>query len=170
MKTVALSALLFLQLFAKGQSVSASVLNSAGNNYSQGNYSLEWSVGELAIVEPMKSIDGLVIISNGFLQPGIPSTNPISQFSGDELKILPNPTYNKIEINLSTSQLGVLTMLVYDTKGKLVKTAKCASYGVPIVEKIDLTGVASGTYFLKIDLTPSIGFIQKTGSYKIVKL
>ena len=170
MKTVALSALLFLQLFVKGQSVSASVLNSAGNSYSQGYYSLEWSVGELAIVEPMKSNDGLLIISNGFLQPGLPLSNPISQFSGDELKILPNPTYNKIEINLSTSQQGVLTTQVYDSKGKLVRTGKCSSNGVPIVEKINLTGVAAGTYFLRVDLAPSIGFSPKTGSYKIVKL
>ena len=170
MKTTALFALLLLQLGVKAQSVSSSVINTSGSTYSQGFYSLDWSVGEGTLVTVMKSGDGLIVISNGFLQPDLPVGNTVQHFTNEEVKILPNPTYQKVEINLATKQQGVLRIYVYDTRGRLVINAKSTLYGVPIVERLDLTPFSGGTYFVKLELEPAIGSHRKTGSYKIVKL
>ena len=170
MKTTALIALLLLQLCVKAQSISSSVVNTTGSSYSQGLYSIDWSVGEVALVSSMKSSEGLIVISNGFLQPNVPTGNVVHYFSGDEVKILPNPTFQKVDINIATKQEGVLRIYVYDTRGKLVVNGKSTLSGIPIVEKVDLSPFASGTYFVKLELEPAIGSIRKTGSYKILKL
>ena len=168
MKTAALFALILLQLYSKGQSLSGSAINTTGNSYTKSNYSLEWSVGELALVETMCSTDGKMIVSNGLLQPDMPRANIQHSFTSDELKILPNPTYDKVEINLSTKQTGVLNILVYDAQGKLVTSAKKKIYGVPMVERVDLGMYAGGTYLLRLELE-STEAVRKTGTYKIVK-
>ena len=170
MKFHALFALLILQFAANSQLVSSSVINTTGSSYSQGPYHFDWSVGEMAIVEPMISGNGMIILTNGFLQPAFHGTIPVFVFSDDEVKILPNPTYAQIELKLSTIHQGTLLMSVYDTRGRLVYSGKKIARGVPDNEKIDLSGVGAGTYFFKVQLEPKKGSLPKSGSYKIVKL
>ena len=169
MKTAALLVLILVQLHTQGQSLSGSAINTSGNSYTKSNYNLEWSIGELALVETMCSSDGRLVVSNGLLQPDMPRANILRSFTPDELKILPNPTYDKVEINLSTRQTGVLTILVFDAQGKLVTSAKKTMYGVPVVERIDLSMYGSGTYLLKLELGTTDG-VRKTGTHKIVKI
>ena len=170
MKCYALLALLILQLSAKSQLVSSSVFNTSGSSYAGGAYSFDWSVGESAIVEPMKNDAALIVITNGFLQPDLPRTIPVNQFTDEELKILPNPTYNKIELKIATIHQGMLMISLYDARGRMMYSGKKICSGVLGSEKIDLTTFVAGTYFLKVELDPKTGFLPKTGSYKIVKL
>jgi len=172
MKTKVLTALLLLNLAVKAQTATSSVINSAGNSFSQGYYAIDWSVGELALVNTMTSSNTYVVLTNGLLQPGTSNDNINSgkHFTSDEIKILPNPTYNKVEINISTLQQGTLDILVYDAAGKLLMAKKTISNGMQRSEKMDLSGVASGTYLFYIELTPLPGSIRKTGTFKIVKL
>ena len=69
-----------------------------------------------------------------------------------------------------TKQIGTLKMQVFDANGKLLAVSKAVSNGIGNVEKFNLSSFAAGTYFLKIDLQPSLGSVWKTGSYKIVRL
>jgi Secretion system C-terminal sorting domain len=173
MKSVALLALIVTNLAVRSQSIDSHVVNSTGNSYSQGRYNIEWSVGELTLVGSMQSSTESIIITNGFLQPAIANavdSNAHRFFTKDEIKILPNPTYNRIEINFSTEQKGTLYLNVYDANGKALTGTSLISNGILMSKFIDLSPFASGTYFLKIDLQPSEGSIRKTGSYKIVKL
>lgn len=170
MKTAALIALLLLQTNVFGQSVSSSVVNSGGNSYTQGYYSIDWSVGELALVTTLKSNDGLFIVTSGLLQPDVAPVSTNHHFTADELKILPNPTYNKVELNFATRQQGTLLMNVYDATGKLVITQKANSAGTSSIERIDLMNLSSGTYLFRVELDPAPGSVRKTGTYKILKL
>ena len=54
----------------RAQSVSAAIVNTAGNTYNQNGITYEWNVGELALVETMSNSYGS--ITNGLLQPGMP--------------------------------------------------------------------------------------------------
>jgi len=153
------------------QSSPQSVLNASSASYKSNRYQVEWSVGELAVVESMRSANGHLIITNGFLQPHTPvaaDRNP--QFNNDEIRVLPNPTYDIVEINLLTAQQGAVTMEIYDVTGKVLVQRKAVSAGLGHLERISLAPHAAGTYFLRIQLTPEEGFNRKTGSYKIVKL
>jgi hypothetical protein len=171
MRILALLALILLNLTsATAQSITPAVINVTGNSYTKGYYSFDWSVGEMALVETAKATDGRIIVTNGILQPGLNLVNLGLNFTPDEVKIFPNPTYGKIEINFSTLQQGSLLINLYDANGRLVISKRTISYGMGNIEYFDLSRFASGTYFLKIDLDPSLGSMPKTGSYKLVKL
>lgn len=173
MKTIALSVLIFFSVTSNSQSVSAYAINAAGNSYSQGRYEIEWSIGELALVNSMQSTGNeIIVVTNGLLQPALANNNgeAIRRFTADEIKILPNPTNNKVEINFATQQKGTLYVAVFDVSGKPLQNSKLVGNGILVSRPLDLTPFASGTYFLKIDLDPLPGSIRKTGSYKIVKL
>jgi hypothetical protein len=170
MKFFALFGLLVLQSSAKSQLVSSSVTNSAGSSYSQGAYSFDWSVGELAIVETMKAESSLLVLTNGFLQPNLPANAPVQSFSDAELKISPNPTYARMDLKFATIHRGLFTISLYDTRGKLLYTGKKFCNGVPDIERIDLSSFAAGTYVVRVHLDPEKGSMPKSGSYKIIKL
>ncbi len=155
---------------SKAQSLTSSVINVSANSYTQGYYSIDWSIGEMAIIEPMNASNGNYIITNGFLQPDKPLENVVRNFSPEEIRILPNPTYNNIEINFLTVQQGALYISVYDANGKHMLLHRAISYGVGSIEKLNLSNFASGTYFIQIELKPALGSVKKTGTYKILKL
>lgn len=154
----------------KAQSLTSSVINTSGNTYTQGYYSIDWSIGEMAVIQSMNADNGSNVITNGFLQPERLLEIPNEKFSPDEVKILPNPTYNNVEINFLTSQQGVLHIAVFDAGGKNHLVRKVPSYGIGSIERFNLSGLAAGTYFFRIELVPVPGSVKKTGTYKIVKV
>lgn len=152
------------------QPAAQAVVNATGNSYSGGFYQIDWSVGEVALVNEMRSGNGKFVLTNGFLQSyqgGGTGANP--HFTADEIRVLPNYTEDKIEVGLLTRQQGKVLMQVYDAMGKVVYRKSLVSYGGGHVEPIALRPLAAGTYILKIDLIPAPGSVSKTGSYKIVK-
>ena len=156
MKLTALIALLFVQLASRAQSETSAVINVAGNTYAHGQLEIDWSLGELALVNTQTSSDGRYIITNGLLQPGIFKTNNSSNFTPDEIKIAPNLTSGMIEIHFLTRQQGTVKLSVYDANGKLLRFSNAVSNGGGSIEKINLSSFAAGTYFLQIDLEPSL--------------
>lgn len=170
MKFPALIALFLVGQTACAQSAGSSVINVSGNSFSQGHLVVDWSVGEMALVNTGTSANNQFIITNGLLQPELPVANNSNHFSPDEVKILPNYGRGNIEVHFLTRQMGTLRMQVYDASGKLLLVSKAVSNGIGSVEKFNLTSFAAGTYFLKIDLQPSLGSVGKSGSYKIVRL
>jgi hypothetical protein len=170
MKVLALFALTLIASATHAQTANSAVINAGGTSSSQGHIVVDWSVGELALVNTVTSIDNQYIITNGFLQPELPRANNSHHFSGDEVKILPNYGSGRIEVHFMTRQMGTLNMQVFDASGKLLLTSKAVSNGVGSVERFNLSSYAAGTYFLKIDLQPSLGSVGKSGSYKIVRL
>lgn len=172
MKTSVLIALILLSMTVSSQSVSSYAVNSTGNIYSQGHYEIDWSVGEMALINTMQSGNGLVILTNGFLQPNLADSGNDARhrFTKDEIRVLPNPTHGKVEVNFSTHEKGTLYLYIYDVNGKNLAADKLISNGILISRVVDLTPFTSGTYFLRIELNALPGSTSKTGSYKIVKL
>lgn len=152
------------------QPTAQSVVNAAGYSYTGGFYQIDWSIGEAALVNEMRSGNGQFVLTNGFLQSadgGVPTSG--LRFSADEIRVLPNYTEDKVEVSLLTRQQGKVMLQVYDLMGKVVYRKSLVSYGAGHVERIALRPLAASTYFLKIDLVPAPGSVPKTGSYKIVK-
>jgi hypothetical protein len=173
MKTLALLALILFNLTVRSQTVSSYVINSSGSYYSQGRYNIDWSIGELALVETMQSNGSVVILTNGFLQPNLSDNTDSStrhRFTNSEIRIMPNPTHGKVEVNFSIAQKGTLHLYVYDANGKLLRTNQLLNNGIMMSKSVDLTPFSSGTYLLRIELDALPGSVSKTGSYKIIKL
>lgn len=153
------------------QSPGQSVINSSGNTYRGGGYQVDWSIGETALVTGMYAANGQLIVTNGFLQPQAPAAlDQHRYFQPDEVRVLPSPTYDVVEINLLTYQQGRVSLEVYDAAGKVLIQRTLVNPGFGHLERISLGAYAAGTYILRIHLIPEQGFTRKTGSYKIVKL
>src|SRR5258706_11556296 len=93
-----------------GQSVFPQITNATGGTTQNKGYSLEWNIGELALVNEMDATDGSYIFTNGFIQPtdGLtlppPLQNSLSLNRNESgpagIHIFPNPTQDILEIDL----------------------------------------------------------------------
>lgn len=172
-KTITLVIVFFFLFNCNSQSISPSVINTSGGSFQSGYYQLEWSIGELALVDQMTSSNNSLIITNGFIQPFIqnPATvNTNSIFGNNEIKIFPNPASSYVEVNLFTKQKGRITLSFYDGSGRKILTVSDAYYGVGLIKRIPVSQLPNEVYMLHVDLDPYTGSSSKKGVYKIVKI
>jgi hypothetical protein len=176
MKNLILTLLIFsiIKGDVVGQSITPQTINIAGGTYKQGYFNIDWSVGELALVNQLQSNDGLFIVSNGLIQPftDYPDrTNYSRNFTDDEIRILPNPTRDVLEVNYLSYMRGPVLFRLYDVTGRLLFQKQTTSYGIGFIERINMTHFKAGTYMLHISVTSiDAGAFKKSGGYKIVKL
>jgi Secretion system C-terminal sorting domain len=165
---------LVLTIFAPSvfsQTITPQVINSSGGSFQKGYHIVDWSIGELALVNHMQSAD--YIVTNGFIQPFTHEPNLYENnyvFGEGEIRILPNPTRDVLEIDFRTKHQGRVSIILVDVLGNILYKKEVISHGHGQIEKINMTQYAHGSYFLQINLNPFIGFTRKTGAYKIVKL
>jgi hypothetical protein len=156
------------------QTISPQVVNVCGGNYTQGYYSIDWSVGELALIDQMQSLDGSNIITHGLIQPHTNHPGTITYtttITDEELKILPNPTRNILEIDYLSFTRGPVTFTLYDAAGRAFYKKQRTSYGFGFIERINMTPFAAGTYMLYVTANSSdAGAFKRQRAYKIIKL
>lgn len=147
--------------------IAPSVLNATGGSARLTNtISIEWSVGELAVIEPMRSVN--FALTHGILQPLPTSRYPDTHWSPDEIRIYPIPSSDWVNIHFFTIETGRIHLHIYDPLGRLVYQKAFDYNGNGHIEKINVTSWGSATYFADIELgiyrnSPSI---QKKGTYK----
>ncbi len=134
MKKIILIVLVMLisQWQANCQAITPRVINSAGGTYTNDSYIMEWSIGELALVNEMQSssADGNYTFTNGFLQPFAWSAKHLNRaFRDDEIRILPNPTRDNLEIDFQTAEQGQVRFELYDAAGRFLSSQKFINTG-----------------------------------------
>jgi hypothetical protein len=158
---------------AYAQSIAPQTVNATGGNHRKGNLRLDWSVGEMALVNTLSSPTTGSIITNGVIQPltGVVSgsgsrTRP---FDDNEIRILPNPTRHLLAVSMNINYEGTATLRLFDVLGNLLykKTVPANRYGQ--IEQINMSGYIKGHYMLKIEFVSS-GYKYKEGLYKIIKV
>ena len=162
---------IFFSLASFSQSVSPATLNTTGGSLIYTFYRFEWSFGEATAIETMSS--GNIVVTNGVLQPYTltPATvNPYTPWGREEIKILPNPTRDWIEIDFFSKQQGKVTLTLYDESGRVMTTKAFDYFGIDRIEKMNLSRFPSGQYFLNIQLAPTGTSVRKTGTFKVQKL
>jgi hypothetical protein len=153
MKNFILTLLIFsiIEGDANAQSITPQTVNIAGGTYSQGYYSIDWSVGELAMVTQLQSNDGLLVVSNGLIQPFTErpgSINYNNNFTAEEIRILPNPTRDILEVNYLSFMRGPVQFRMFDVTGRLLYHHQTNSWGTGFIERINMTSFKSGTYII----------------------
>ena len=153
------------------QSIRPMVINAAGGSKNMGYTTIDWSVGEMPLVNTMSN--SVVVITNGFLQPF--TENPAETddggiFTPDEIRVFPNPATNYIEINFLTQQKGTKHYKLFNGIGQLILQKQFTSYGLGRIERIEMQNMPATEYFLQILLEPDAGSVAKKGGYKIIKL
>ena len=165
-----------------GQSQITQVVNASGGTSQTKGYNLEWSIGELTLINELDAPDSSYILTNGFIQPtdGLvqpPLQQPPILFNAIELTtvdvdIYPNPTHDILEIHFLQNIAGKIAVQLYNERGHLVYKHEIFGYGHGLTEKINMKGFTNGIYILNIKrLSPiSDRYDLETASFKIIKL
>jgi hypothetical protein len=156
-----------------GQTAPQQVINTSGGSYQKDHFSVDWSVGEMAIVNTMQSSDMLYNLTNGFLQTITDPSNVAivnTELKMEEVRILPNPARDILEVDLKTNQTGSVTMQLLDMLGQPLVKRSFYMYGYAQVQKFNVSAFRPGNYILKITLQLYQGSELRSGSFKIVKL
>jgi hypothetical protein len=158
----------------QAQNITPQVINITGNSYSQGYYNIDWSVGELALVDQFQSADGRCLVTNGFIQPftNLPVIENFEKsFTDDEIKILPNPTRDVLEVNFLSTTRGPVKFILFDERGRALYTKESTSQGFGFIEKIQMSRYVPATYMLYVEVTGiDAGAYRKRRTYKVLKL
>jgi len=165
--------LLLTGLFSSAQSNYPYAINIAGNQVANGNYNIEWSVGESAATNIMDNSD-LYVFTNGLLQYNVANqteTNLLTSFLTNEVRVYPNPVRNELIINILHASKGNDQIELLDEKGVKLKEKVVIYNGMGAIENWNLSGLKAGQYFLNIRHThPVTGRLIKKGAYKILKI
>jgi hypothetical protein len=157
-----------------GQSQIPQVINTSGGSSQNRGYSIEWSIGELALVNQMNSTDGSNILTNGFIQPLSENIIPYNQteFSSANVHIFPNPTHDILEIDFFQNIDGKISVQLSNELGHIMYKREIVIHGLGFVEKVNMKRFTNGIYMLYIKrLNPVSGrYDLETSSYKIIKL
>ena len=162
---------IFFSLGSFSQTVTPAILNASGGTNFFTFYRFEWSFGESMAIETLASSN--LVVTSGVLQPGThnPATvNNTGDWGTDEIRILPNPTQNTLEIDFFSKQQGKVIMQLYDVSGRYLANRQFDYYGVGRIEKWNLDRYPSGEYYLSIRLEPTGTSTGKKGAFKVVKI
>lgn len=176
MKKIFIPVLFFLIFFinaATAQTVAPQVINTSGGTYSFGYIIIDWSVGEMAMVNTLQGANLQVLVTHGFLQPFTdrPADMNVNYvFGPEEIRVFPNPASTFVEIDFLTKQKGRVRFKLYDGLGQMLYQKEFYSYGLGQIERIDMQKWASSEYYLHVVLEPEAGSVRKHGSYKIIKI
>ena len=116
-----LFALLFARMVA-AQNLSPTVVNASGGVIQNSSYSLEWSLGELA-VSTLSSPANL--LTQGFLQPTTTTVGTNDLFDESRFTAFPNPVSDWL--TMQTDMPDIQTVQIHDILGRLVLQSRFQS-------------------------------------------
>ena len=150
----------FVSYLLQAQSTSPDVVATNGDYFSNANYSVDWTLGEI-MGETFSSANNF--LTQGFHQPKLLLTAFENISSSISISIYPNPTSTSIIIEMKDSSPIVMGMKLqmYDVRGNMILES-------PIVNSksiIDLRILANGMYVANIINSEN----NTKQSYKITK-
>jgi hypothetical protein len=169
-----LSVAMLTVTFGYGQTQLQEVINGSGGSTQNKGYILQWSIGELALVNQMNSTDGSYILTNGFIQPLFETNfpNTILQPASPDIRMFPNPTHDILEIDFLKSNQDKVSLQLTNSLGHILYTNEIHLNGKSYVEKINMKGFTNGIYMLNIQQSKALSgrYDIENNSFKIIKL
>ena len=123
------------------QSISPSVINTNGGQFSNNDFSLEWSIGEV-VVTSLQS--GSNILTQGFIQPNLPNSVYNIDLNDPNLLVFPNPFTNRINIIDNNNSNHLWNLKLYNSEGKFLLEKTKVNY-------VDLEYLSNGLYFIVLN-------------------
>ncbi|MFB6343091.1 T9SS type A sorting domain-containing protein [Saccharicrinis sp. FJH62] len=133
-------------LVAFGQrSLELSVISSFGENSESTSYNISQTMGEL-MTETFEGQSGSYFLTQGFHQETtvITSINPEESDIG---LVYPNPTRDRVYVDLNKTSKKIVKLDLYDITGKMIKTELA---DLRFNEGISLSECENGIYLLRI--------------------
>jgi len=131
--------LLIISFFIATLAFSQSVVNSTGTYIADANFSLSYSIGELAV---STYSDSQNFLTQGLLQPNSVSTEIIQKKDNNNasVKYYPNPVSNILYMQ---SDVNIAYIQIFTAEGKLVAISNCNN------KSIDTSNLKQGIYYAK---------------------
>ena len=127
--------------------------NSASNQAIINGYQFEYAIGEMALISTEKSNN--LIVTQGFFQPASLRATSESEQSNPKnwaslVKVFPNPTQDVITLEVDAVNKTKYAVQLTDATGKLIRDISFESKLGVNQERIDLSVLSSGNYFIII--------------------
>lgn len=128
------------------QQIMPYVIATAGDFYSNQNFSVSWTLGEIVT----ETIGTDVIFTQGFQQPSYSIGNDIPQIPASkyQIKVFPIPAYDELTVQVKGNDNTDLNIELFDALGRKLISARMET-AVPET-RLDLTSLHPGVYFLKV--------------------
>ena len=154
------------------------VINVSGSNlWKAMDIVVQWSIGELALVNEMDSPDSSYILTNGFIQPedtivSVPfKSTPVIfkniQFSSARHSAVSQSNSRYFEIKFFQNISGKISLQLYNEVGNIVYQREILAHGSRLTEKINMKGFTNGIYILYIK---SLNFFPEDMIWKQARL
>lgn len=169
-------------LQGSSQSITPMVINAGGgfyNNPSSYSRYFDWSIAELALINTVAAPDSTVIVYQGVLQLGAekPGYTPFSaNFNSEDVKLFPNPTIGKFEINFFVNAQGILDLELTDAMGRIIERRSMNYGGCCRIVHYDISNLPAGVYFIIATIRPdpfnsyNVGQQPRRSGLRVVKM
>lgn len=142
---IAFTTLSFSQITLERQ-----VIGSTGQSATSASLQVDYTVGETVVNTATSST---VILTQGFHQP----TDALVYVESPEWDLnwqaYPNPTQGTVMLEAFSAQPLDIQLTIYNTKGQMVSAVEHFTLDQQWQHTIDFSGLASGTYFIRIQYT-----------------
>jgi hypothetical protein len=140
-----------------------SVVASGGGSYEGENFSISWTIGEVAVTT---LTGGDLILTQGFQQPFDSNVGIGDKGVNWGISVYPNPVADELRVRFDTEGPGDFITELQDVTGRLISQQQHSQVFPGDVILINTSGYTSGIYFLKV-LTPDRRQVQVTSIRKL---
>jgi hypothetical protein len=143
---------------AHAQTLSPTVIASAGNYASNGGVSLSYTVGELAAVQTFSTAS--VILTQGFQQPNdiVNGLLDIEKGADGSFSVYPVPAQTVLWYGYEFNEAGKVEVSMFDIIGQKMNYGFTETYDTgKLIHSFDCSAYASGNYILSVKFTTASG-------------
>ncbi len=133
-----------------------SVISSGGGYGENGNISISWTLGELAVT----TLKGeSMLLTQGFQQPFDIGDGIRKDEVSWDISVYPNPVKDELRIRFNIENAGDFLLEIQDVAGRLIRQEQRKQISTGDIVILNTSTCADGIYFLKI-LTPDRQQVQ----------
>ncbi len=141
------------EMFAQAQTLTPTVISTAGTSFVNGTNVLDWTLGEPAT---FTLNNGTNLLTQGFHQNDLLITQVENLDNSFGVNVFPNPTADFVQIQFDKATDNNVIEL-FSVEGKLLLSE---TKNATTISQINMSNYANGTYLLKIN---------KNKTYQIIK-
>ena len=141
-----------------------SVISSGGGHFDGDNFSISWTLGELAVTT---LTGGDLILTQGFQQPFITGVGIAEKEMDWQISVYPNPVSDELRIRFDIPDPGDYFIEVQDVMGRLMSQEQHKQVTTGDVILLKTSHYTYGVYFLRV-FTGDRQQVQVTRFEKIV--
>lgn len=131
------------------QSIERQVIGSCGGYSAQTNVSASYTVGEAVI---KTAAAGTIILTQGFQQPDNQSVGIIDVANNIKITAYPNPTTDKVLVEINAEVESQFSFNVYNALGQpVLLPAVMQQTGSNAIHQFDFSTLSPATYFIAVN-------------------